>query len=299
MRILITGGGGFIGAWTARLLIDKGYDVTSLDLSSATAAASEILGPRINSIDWRTGDVVRYEDIAAAAESCHAIIHLAGLLTPACQRDPVMGAQVNVIGTLNAFEVAKKKGIDKIIYTSSVSVFGPDNLSVPFPTTHYGAFKLAVEGSARAYYEDSRISSVGFRPAVVYGLGRKTGLTAGLTEACEAAVASRPFTIKFTGEVPVVYVEDVARALVDALTTKIQGAHVCNLVGDVVTVERFVDEIRNAVSSAEIQFFGPVVPFATEASVDPATACLPNFTYTPLDQAVEMTIKAFSRIVTP
>jgi UDP-glucose 4-epimerase len=297
MRVLITGGAGFIGAWTARLLIDKGHDVTSLDLSNTSGATSEILGHRISAIEWVTGDVVRYDDVAAAAESCHAIIHLAGLLTPACQRDPILGAQVNVIGPLNAFEVAKRKGMNRIIYASSVSVFGPDNSAVPFPTTHYGAFKLAVEGSARAYYEDSQISSIGFRPAVVYGLGRETGLTAGLTEACKAAVESRPFTIKFSGEVPVVYVEDVARALVDALTVDIQGAHVCNLIGDVVTVERFIHEIDKAIPSAEIQFSGPVVPFAAKASVDPVTACLPNFSYISLDQAVDRTVKAFSSTV--
>lgn len=293
MRILITGGGGFIGAWTARRFIEQGHLVTSLDLSEPGDTAREILGTRFNSVDWRTGDVVRYDDVLAAAKTSDGIIHLAGLLTPACQRAPVLGAKVNVIGALNAFEVAKKVKIDRVIYASSISVFGPDNSNIPHPTTHYGAFKLAVEGCGRAYYEDSQICSIGFRPAVVYGFGRTTGLTAGLTEACRAAAMSGPFNIGFSGDVPVVYVEDVARALVDMSVAPVRGAQICNLVGNIVTVSGFIEEIRNVVSSAEITCSGPTVPFSISASIDPVTRCLPDFAYTPLGHSVEMTIEGF------
>lgn len=292
MRILITGGCGFIGAWTARLLLEKGYEVISLDLSTESESTRDILGARASSVKWCEGDVTQYDAILSQARLCDAIVHLAGLLTPACQRSPVLGAQVNVIGALNAFEAAKTAGIRKVLYSSSVSVFGPENPSIPFPMTHYGAFKLAVEGCARAYHEDNHINSIGFRPAVVFGLGRKTGLTAGLTEACIAAAEGRPFEIGFSGSVPIVYVEDVARSLIDGLMAPVEGARVCNLVGEVVTVQHFVDEIRKIVPSADIRFSGPPVPFCTNGEVDPVSVSLPNFGYTPLADSVRMTIQS-------
>ena len=68
-------------------------------------------------------------------------------MTPTCQADPLLGARVNVIGTLNAFEAAKANGITQVFYTSSGGVYGLKDNQPPFPSTHYGAFKLANEGT--------------------------------------------------------------------------------------------------------------------------------------------------------
>jgi len=156
---------------------------------------------------------------------------MAGILTPDCQADPVRGAEINLIGTLHAFEAARRHGIRPVIYTSSAGVFGPHDGAAPAPTTHYGTFKLATEGSARAYWADHGLPSVGFRPFVVYGPGRETGLSAGPSLACRAAARGQPYVIPFTGATGMVYVEDVAAAYVAALTGKLDGARVFNLLG--------------------------------------------------------------------
>ena len=82
---------------------------------------------------------------------------MAAILTPACQADPLRGAQINLLGTLNVFETARARGIGKVLYMSSAGVFGPDDGQHPRPTTLYGAWKLAGEGIARAYFADHGI----------------------------------------------------------------------------------------------------------------------------------------------
>ena len=124
----------------------------------------------------------------------------------------------------NVFEAALSHGIKRIVYTSSAGVYGPDDGMTPYPTTHYGAFKLACEGSARAYWSDHGLASVGFRPFIVYGPGRETGLTAGPTLACRAAARGERYRIPYVGSAGLVYVDDVAHAYKLALLRDAEGA---------------------------------------------------------------------------
>ena len=193
MRILITGGNGFIGAWIARRLAAEGHELRLFDIVERRDIVTAIAGAKIaDAAEWVTGEIVDGLAVKAAAAGCDGIIHMAGILTPACAADPVRGAQVNVIGTLNMFEAARAHGIKHIVYTSSAGVFGPDQGTEPFPITHYGTFKLANEGAARAYFADHGVASVGFRPYVVFGPGRESGLTAGPQTLLGSALLAPP-----------------------------------------------------------------------------------------------------------
>ena len=108
---------------------------------------------------------------------------------------------VNVVGTLNVFEVARRRReqVQGIVYASSAAVFGPEEAyggsTIPegaplLPDTHYGVFKQCNEGNARVYFLDDGISSVGLRPWAVYGVGRDRGITSGPTKAIKATVAA-------------------------------------------------------------------------------------------------------------
>ena len=146
MTVLITGGGGFLGAWIIRRLAARGIELRVFDRRDDRGIVRAIAGGVADRLDWRTGDVASLADVSAAADGCDFAIHLAALLTPACAENPILGAQVNLIGTLNVFEAAKAQGMRGIAYASSAGVFGPDDGAIPYPTTHYGAFKLACEG---------------------------------------------------------------------------------------------------------------------------------------------------------
>ena len=163
MRVLCTGGAGFLGAWLAKRLLASGHAVRIFDRSSDRRLVSDIVGAPSAAVEWRTGDVVQPAAVMAASEGCDAIAHLAALLTPACQADPITGTNVNLIGTINVFEAARHRKLRNVVYASSAGVFGPSDGVVPFPMTLYGVYKLACEGVGRAYAADYGGASVGFR----------------------------------------------------------------------------------------------------------------------------------------
>ena len=290
MRVLVTGGKGFIGAWIIRRLHRRGITVAVLDVAEDPRLITAIAGLRPHLIDWCIADIVDSAAVKRAADGCDAIIHLAGILTPACAADPIRGAQINLLGTLNVFETARAHGISRVIYTSSAGVFGPDDGTTPHPTTHYGTFKLACEGSARAYWADHGLASIGFRPFIVYGPGREIGLTAGPTLACRAAARREAYTIPYSGTAGLIYADDVASAYEAALLRAPDGAHVFNLIGDVVSNQGVIAAIRRVVPNAAITAGGPPLPIT--GNVDPGNVdkFLSNLQRTALDDGIAATI---------
>ena len=142
---------------------------------------------------------------------------------PLCRQDPARGALVNVVGTANVFEAVKahRDRVSRVVYFSSGAVFGPPEHygpgpvtddSPPRPATHYGVYKVANEETARIYWDEHKIPSMGFRPLSVYGPGRDFGLTADPTLAMKAAVLGRPYQVRWGGATDLIYAEDVAQA---------------------------------------------------------------------------------------
>jgi len=268
MRVLITGGSGFLGAAIISRLLDDGVNVRALSRMKNSGLPTQSEGGKGKTIEWCYGDVAVTQDIVSAARGCDAIIHLAGVLTPYCRKDPIAGAMVNVIGTLNVFEAAKRNNLNKVVYSSSGGVFGIDDEETPFPLTHYGAFKLANEGSARAYWLDDQIASIGFRPFVVYGPGRESGLSAGPTLACKAAAVDEAYTIPITGTIGLVYVDDVAASFVSAVKASFQGAHVLNLPGEPVSIMEIIAAIRRIIPTAQLDCMGEPLPMVSTTRND-------------------------------
>ncbi|WP_425033017.1 NAD-dependent epimerase/dehydratase family protein [Pelagibacterium sp.] len=260
MKVLLTGGGGFIGRHVISRLVAEGVSIRAIDTNSMPGDFIDMLGQKASLVEWLQGDVSDEAFVSEAATGCSSICHIAGVLTPACQENPIRGAVINVLGTLYVFEAARRHGISRVVYTSSAAVFGAGGESFPKPDTHYGAFKLANEGSARAYYNDHGLSSVGLRPFVVYGPGREVGLSAGITLACKAAASGQSYTIPFTGTAGFVYVDEVVSAYLAALNEPFEGAQALDLNGEIVTVDVVLDTIRNLVPGANVSATGPALP---------------------------------------
>ena len=289
----ITGAQGCIGSWIVKALVERGDRAVVFDRSNDSRRLAAIMDDR-SKVSFITGDIT--DGIAVRMALSHSeaqrVIHLAGLQVPTCKVDPVAGALVNVIGTLNVFEAAKTLGIKQVVYASSAAVYG---LNYDDPTTHYGVFKRTNEGNARIYFLDHGINSVGLRPLTVYGVNRDTGLTSDPTKAMKAAVLGRPFHIRFGGATDFQYVADTAAAFIACADNAPEGAHVFNLHGETVTVERIANFI-NSQAGDLITFGGPPIPIAAAMDDTAIRRALNGLPSTPLEVGVHETMERFAAL---
>ncbi len=304
---LITGALGCIGAWVAKHLVERGDLPVAFDLGDDRRRLSDVMDEgELARVRFVQGDLCELEALVGALEESGArrIIHLAGLQVPLCRSDPARGALVNVIGTIQVFEAAKRLGIERVVYASSAAVYRALSGAPPAeddetdPTTHYGVFKRANEGNARVYFEESGISSIGLRPLTVYGVGRDSGLTSGPTRAMKAAVAGRSFHIPFSGATDFHYVADTAAAFVACADRGPQGAHVFNLHGETAEVSRVVELIAELepASRGKIRFSGPPLPIPPELDGSAIARAVPGLQATPLEVGVRATMQRFREL---
>jgi nucleoside-diphosphate-sugar epimerase len=289
-RFLVTGAFGCLGAWTCKLLVDEGVPVVAYDLGDDPRRLRLIMSEddleRVTRIAGDVTDLAQLERTLIEHGITH-VVHLAALQVPFCRADPVRGARVNVVGTVDVFEAAKRTGLGTTIaYASSAAVYDRDaNIA---PATLYGVYKLANEGSAKVYAADDGIASIGIRPFSVYGPGRDQGVTSTPTQAMLAAVRGERYRITFGGRTQLHYAPDVAHAFIRAARTPPAGASVYNLGGPAVSMSDVVAAIVAAAPEAEITVDDAQLPFP-DALPEPWF----DVPLTPLAAGVRETIELF------
>ena len=307
-RTLVTGALGCLGAWTLKALVDLGEEPVGFDLGSDDARLRLVLPEeeraRITVVE---GDVTDADAVGRALDEHEIthVVHLAALQVPFVRADPERGARVNVHGTVVVLEAVKARlnRIRGLAYASTTAVY---NVSDPSPapesggtepTTLYGVFKLANEGTARVYWVDDDVASIGIRPYVVYGPGRDQGLTSGPSVAMAAAARGDGHTIAYGGMAQYDYAPDVGRAFALAARAATDGAHVANFPGVPSTMQEVVDAIEAAVPAVagkviweegQLPFPGALQGTLLERLVGP----LPH---TQLDDGVRATIEHYRR----
>jgi UDP-glucuronate 4-epimerase len=260
-RTLVTGALGCLGAWTLKALVDLGEEPVGFDLGSNDArlrlALSDEERARVTLVE---GDVTDAHAVGDALDE-HAVtnvVHLAALQVPLVRADPERGARVNVHGTVVVFEAVKKRlnRIRGLAYASSTAVYNESDPSPApesggtEPSTLYGVFKLANEGTARVYWVDDDVASIGIRPYVVYGPGRDQGLTSGPSLAMAAAARGDGYNIAYGGSAQYDFAPDVGLAFALASRAATDGAHVANFPGVPSTMQEVVDAIEAAAPAA-------------------------------------------------
>lgn len=309
-RFLITGALGCIGAWTVRNLVRENVPTVVFDLGRDPHRLKLILTPgEMAKVTFVHGDITDLAALEQALDehSITRVIHLAALQLPFVKANPPLGARVNVVGTVNIFEAVarRKERIGRVVYASSVAVYDAADAGEPgaviqhstigHPTSLYGVFKQANEGTARVYWQDHRLASIGLRPATVYGPGRDQGITSAPTKAMLAAALGQPFHIPYGGRGEFQYADDVAKAFIACARTPFEGGEIFNLHGSVAQMSELVAAIEAVVpeSRGQITFAEPGFPSPEEFDATALTEVIGPQPHTPLRQGVAATIALF------
>src|SRR6266508_5501145 len=300
----ITGAQGCIGSWIVKALAERGDTAVVFDRSADSRRLSAIMNPAdVNQVRFVTGDITDAAAVLSALQdvSRDAQMTLAGLQVPACQADPVAGALVNVVGTLNVFEAARVVSVERVVYASSAAVFGMSENDTPLdetaacePSTHYGIFKRTNEGNARVYFLARGLSSLGLRPLTVYGVNRYSGLTSDPTKAMKAAILGIPFQIRFSGSTDFQYVADTAAAFIACADAAPEGAYVFNLHGETVAVAEIARLINEECKLDLVTVSGPPIPIAPEMNDAAIRRVIGDVPGTALPTGVRETMRRFS-----
>ena len=226
MKIVITGGAGFIGANLCRVLAPR-HEVLVLD-DMSTGRVANLAGVDIT---VRLGSVLDANKVRDVCEGASAIVHLAA--TPSVPRsleDPLRSHEVNVTGTLTVLEVAREIGAH-VVLASSSSVYGRDGATarqedvVCRPVSPYGVSKLAAESYAAAYQSSFGLDTISFRFFNVFGPLQSPGDTysAVVPAFLRAALRGVPLTVHGDGEQSrdFTFVDSVVRVLCDAVERRL------------------------------------------------------------------------------
>ncbi len=254
MRVVVTGGAGFIGANLCRELTGRAEvdEIVAFDKLS-TGSADNLVG--VDAVKLVEGDIcdpAAISDVAARADS---IVHLgARPSVPRSLQDPVASHEANVTGTLNVLEAARRTGAHLVVASSS-SVYGANpalpkvETLLPLPRSPYAASKLATEGYALAYNESFRVRSLVFRFFNVYGPLQPAGhaYAAVVPAFVDAALRGKPIPVHGDGlqTRDFTYVGTVTRVLADAVVRSVDHAGPVNLAfGSRISLRELVAELE-------------------------------------------------------
>lgn len=223
MRILLTGGAGFIGSHVAGRLLERGHEVAVVDDLSTGKRWNVPDGAQFYEMDIRSGCTCVFEEFAPEA-LCH---QAAQMDVRRSVKEPDFDAEVNVLGTVRLLENCMRHGVDRVVFASTGGAVYGEQEAFPatedhpqYPVSPYGVSKLAGERYLHFYNAQYGLPYAALRYANVYGPRQDPHGEAGVVAVfCGNMAAKRPSTINGNGEQTrdYVYADDVARANVLAL----------------------------------------------------------------------------------
>ncbi|MGC4153887.1 MAG: NAD-dependent epimerase/dehydratase family protein [Propionicimonas sp.] len=266
MKILITGGAGFVGSNLVRQAVEAGHRVAVLD-DLSTGYADNLEGLDVRFVNGSVTDRRILEQICAGQDS---IVHLGALgSVPRSISDPRRSHDVNVNGTLEVLEAARAVGVSHVVFSSSSSVYGK-NPALPKherewvrPMSPYAVSKLAAEQYVLAYQQSFGLSTLAFRFFNVYGPGQRPNhaYAAVIPVFLERLAKAHPLPVNGDGmqSRDFTYVGTVASVLLDAVERRVVNDEPVNLAfGTNTTLLQLVEIIQSITGrSAELRFHDP------------------------------------------
>jgi UDP-glucose 4-epimerase len=274
---MITGGTGFLGSYLTRYLVhEKGVSGKELILFDRYPNRDR-LGDVAGEVILITGDITEPSEIAATIKNygIDQIYHLAAILGDPAPAQVVSYMKVMCDGTLNVFEAARIFGVKRVVYASSVAVFGRasfrgkqptdelDEDDPPAPGTFYGMCKLYSENLAALYGRRFGLETIGLRPTSVFGLGRGTrgSYASGLLPPQEVHYMVLPELAALGKPVEMppddtesdwIYAADAAEAWYRAMNTPKPGRRIYNLAAERRRMGDVTSHLRKLLPEAQI-----------------------------------------------
>jgi UDP-glucose 4-epimerase len=224
LKVLVTGGAGFVGSNIVSILLDKGAIVTVLD--NLYTGRIELM-PEHKNLTFIEGDVEDKDLIFKLLSEFDYVIHAAAKNIIASTKNPFDDFKTNIEGTLNILMGAHKFGVKKIVYTGSASVYGNPSIlpisenSGVYTLSPYATSKLAGENYCISFYESYNLPSAIVRYSNVYGTNQdpKNPYCGVVSKFFESAIKNEPIRIHGDGEQTrdFTFVKDTALATIEAL----------------------------------------------------------------------------------
>lgn len=237
MRVLVTGGAGFIGSHVSRVLLQQGHQVTVVD--NLCRGYRQLVHPEARFVQ---ADLADQEAVEGALRGQDAVVHMAGFIAvgESVER-PVLFAENNVVNSLRLLEGMRRTGVSRMVFSSSACVYGvPQRLPIReedplgVQSSPYGASKIAVESYLGTYHQLYGFDCVILRYFNCYGPNElHDPETHAIPNFIRAALERRPIPLYWKGEQvrDFIYVEDLARAHTEVL--RLSGLHYFNIGSEV------------------------------------------------------------------
>ena len=256
MRVLVTGGAGFIGAYLVPALLARGYEVTVFDAAAKPPALAD-------RVEYVRGDLGVPADVYRAMMTCRpqGVFHLGAILAGPCEENPQRGFAVNFGSTQVLLDASVALAVRKFFLVSSIAVFGRDapqpvaDDAAKNPETVYGQTKLASEHLLQWYATRRGLDAGALRFTWVFGPGRTTGITALYSSLVLDAIArGEPVVIPNPDERgDWLYVKDAVKAILALWDARDLTQRVFNIAGGVHSIRDVVGIARKLRPDAHVE----------------------------------------------
>jgi nucleoside-diphosphate-sugar epimerase len=267
MRVFITGGSGFIGSQLAVKLLESSAEVILFDLSPDESALGEA-SRQVRLIQGDLLDLPKMNEIMNELRP-QVVVHLAAFRNNESQEKPHGAFLLNCLGTANILSAANDAGVSRVVYASTVAVYGaPDYYrklgfnpfclteeAPPKPGNVYGVTKLCTEGMAQQYNDIYGMETLGLRLPIILGRGKKAGSkTSVFNDVIENPLMNRPAEIDSYGDqvLNLMYVKDAAHALAQACVAPAVSRSIYNAGGVLCRTRDLVEMVRNLLPLSQV-----------------------------------------------